>query len=366
MPSSIPLTKMSSSSTSSKTSLRRQSLSEDDDDEEETLTSQERGTLLSHPSPLTPHAASRRRLAGAICQIVSFIAIGLLIALASGAFAYSLRGRLQGDDDQDFIHVPLPEMRNPSLLKYFGGMGPFIGGEYVPPPEGCQATQVHMISRHGERYPTLSMGLQIAMFAQNVSRAQGFKGLLSFLNDWSLESDGWLYAPGDQLDQETLTGPAAGSLTMFRLGEEFRSRYPLLWNFEKMGNGRGVPVWNGTSRVDESEGLFPSTQGDDVVNTVRVWASDSERVIHSAKYFSMAFFGVLTNVSVEVIPETSQRWGDSLTTTYSPSNPSEISGLMSIGLRVQRFRVGSIIPVMDFEPPRVHIFGPSYLKSWTE
>ena len=136
------------------------------------------------------------------------------------------------------------------------------------------------------------------------------------MNDWSLESDGWLYAAGDQLDQETLTGPAAGSLTMFRLGEELRSRYPLLWNFEKMGNGLGVPRWNGTSRANVSEELFNNTREDPVVESaVRVWASDSERVIHSAKYFSMAFFGILANISVEVIPETNARWGDSLTTT---------------------------------------------------
>ena len=172
-------------------------------------------------------------------------------------------------------------------------MGPFIGDEYVSPGEGCQVTQVHMICRHGERYPTLGMGLQIAEFAQNVSLYKGFRGSLSFLNEWDLESDGWLYAPGDQFDQETLTGPAAGSLTMFRMGEEFAGRYSAIWNFETMGN---------VSRM----------------GNVRVWASDSERVIHSAKYFSMAFFGVSTDVSVEVIPETSARWGNSLTTSYTP------------------------------------------------
>ena len=164
---SIPLTKMSSSRT-------HRSLSEDDD-EEEGEEEEEHGTLLTHPSPLPPqsHSSSRLRLAGAIWQIVSFTAIGLLIALASGAFAYSLRGRLRGDDTQDFIHVPLPGMRDPHLLKYLGGMGPYIGGEYVPPSDGCEVTQVHMIARHGERYPTLSMGLQIAMFARNISRSEG-------------------------------------------------------------------------------------------------------------------------------------------------------------------------------------------------
>src|SRR5271170_2384746 len=284
--SHIPLTKMSSSSPP------RHSLADEEEEEEEdeTLPSQaldEHGTLLSHPlSPTT----SRRRLAGALWQIISFTLIGLLIALASGAFAYSLRGRIRNDDN-DFLHVPLPGMRDPSLLKYFGGMGPFIGGEYVSPGDGCKVSQVHMIARHGERYPTLSMGLQIATFARNVSLQGGFSGSLRFLNGWDLESDGWLYAPGDQLEQETLTGPAAGSLTLFLMGEEFRGRYTDIWNFETMGN------------LSQTGGL-------------KVWASDSERVIHSAKYFSTAFFGVGTNVSVQLIPETRARWGNSLTTTY--------------------------------------------------
>jgi hypothetical protein len=168
---------------------------ENEAEEEEDEETQEHSTLLSHPSPLPPQqspSSSHHRLAGAIYQIVSFTAVGLLIALASGAFAYSLRGRLNGSNDDDFLHVPLPGLRDPRLLKYFGGLGPYIGGEYVPSSEGCQVTQVHMIARHGERYPTLGMGLQIAMFARNVSGITGFKGALSFLNGWSLESDGWL------------------------------------------------------------------------------------------------------------------------------------------------------------------------------
>ena len=216
-------------------------------------------------------------------------------------------------------------------------MGPFIGGEYVSPGRGCKVSQVHMIARHGERYPTLSMGLQIAAFARNVSLQKGgFSGSLRFLNGWDLESDGWLYAPGDQLEQETLTGPAAGSLTLFHMGEEFRGRYTDIWNFETMGN---------LSRM----------------GNMKVWASDSERVIHSAKYFSTAFFGVGTNVSVQVIPETRARWGDTLTTTYVL-----LKCVLMIGLHVRRFHTGSIMSVMDIvllRVPTIELLSP---KSSTE
>lgn len=242
--------------------------------ESNSIDEEERDTLLTHDQPHKSY-----RTLGAIWQVATFTAVGLLIALASGAFAYSLRGRLTSEPD--YIHAPLPEL-NPSLLKYFGGMGPYIGGEYIAPTKECKVTQIHMISRHGERYPTSNMGREIARFAENIS-GFSFNSKLTFLNDWNISQ--WLYSPEDQLDQETLTGPAAGSIRMFTLGSEFRTRYQDLWNFG----------------------------GSDV----KVWSSDSGRVIDSARYFSSAFFGVGTSITVEVIPETLEQWGNSLTTSSS-------------------------------------------------
>lgn len=241
---------------------------------------EERGTLLPHPLPIQH---SSNRTLGAVLQIVIFTTVGLLIALAGGAFAYSLSRRLKST--HDFVHAPLPDMHNPSLLKYFGGMGPYIGGEYVNPPIECKVSQVHMMSRHGERYPTNNVGAAISKFASNISTlSNNFQGDLLFLNNWTLLTSNWLSSPQSQLEQETLTGPAAGSLRMFTLGSEFRSRYDL-WNFADHGG-------------------------------VKVWSSDSARVIDSSKYFASGFFGVDTNVFVQVIPETEERWGNSLTTTY--------------------------------------------------
>jgi len=268
---SIPLTKMNP------TSRRSSSFDE------------ERDTLLHHSHP----TISKSARTGAVWQIITFTAIGLLIALASGTFAYSLRGRTSSGTHFDFVHVPLPGMRNPSLLRYFGGMGPWIGKDYKPMPSNCKVTQVHMLARHGERYPTGGMGNILASFAANISNlaSDNFRGDLAFLNGWNFTTDNWLYAPKDQLEQETLTGPAAGSTHMFTLGSEFRSRYEGLYNFRSASRGDSA---------------------------VKVWSSDSERVIHSAKYFSSAFFGVSSPVDVEVIPETAERWGNSLTTTFVP------------------------------------------------
>lgn len=170
-------------------------------------------------------------------------------------------------------------------------MGPYIGGQYAGVPTDCKVTQVHMISRHGERYPTTHVGSRISLFAQNISGIQGFSKSLAFLNDWRY--DDWIYSPEDQLEQETLTGPAAGSRRMFSMGNELRTRYSDIWSF------RNQP------------------------QAVKVWSSDSERVIHSARYFSAGFFGINNSVAVEIIPETRERWGNTLTTTYVPSLSAE-------------------------------------------
>ena len=242
-----------------------------------TMDDEERETLLAHGNLVQP-----ARTVGAIWQIVVFTIIGLFIALVSGALAYSL-GRSMRNSGVDFVHAPLPDLKNLALLKYFGGMGPWIGAEYIGPPSECKVTQVHTISRHGERYPTGGMGESLSQFANNILNHR-FESSLSLLNNWSLAADNWLYSPVDQLDQETLTGPAAGSLRMFTMGTEFRARYGDVWNFRNHDH-------------------------------VRLWASDSKRVIESAKYFALGFFGANTTTSVVIIPETEERWGDSLTTT---------------------------------------------------
>jgi hypothetical protein len=230
----------------------------------------------------------KKRLFGALYQMAAFTLIGLLIVVASGCIAYYTFHDSSPAEKVDFVHVPLPGMKNPALLKYFGGMGPYIGGEYTPVPDACEVTQLHMISRHGERYPTHGMGANIRVFAANIARAPelNWNSDLGFLNGWTLASDGFMPSPEEQWGQETLTGPAAGSVRMFSLGNEFRTRYSNLWGWE----------------------------GDN--ERMRVWAANMTRVIDSAKYFAQGFFGVNADVSYEIIPETPEQWGNSLTTAY--------------------------------------------------
>jgi acid phosphatase len=121
------------------------------------------------------------------------------------------------------------------------------------------------------------MGTVISQFARNISNSTtSFHGDLRFLQRWKMEE--WIYLPGEQFNQETLTGPAAGSVTMFNLGTELRSLYPGLWNYTSHGGRRST-------------------------RRRRVWSSPSQRVIDSAKYFALGFYGK-DEFDVQVIPET--------------------------------------------------------------
>ncbi len=107
-----------------------------------------------------------------------------------------------------------------------------------------------------------------------------FNGSLEFLNDWIYFTDN----PERDFGQLTHTGPYAGTLSAFTAGVRLRTRY---------GD------------------LLPTNC------TTRFWASDSERVIESARYFASGFFGLdwesRGKAELEIIPETFERGADTLT-----------------------------------------------------
>lgn len=90
--------------------------------------------------------------------------------------------------------------------------------------------------------------------------------------------------PTTELENLVSTGPYAGTLEAFATGVKLRGRYKDL--------------------LDEAQ-----TRG-----RMTYWASDSERVIDTAKYFGAGFFGIDdAQVTLEVIPETPDRGADTLT-----------------------------------------------------
>ncbi|KAJ7636489.1 phosphoglycerate mutase-like protein [Roridomyces roridus] len=141
------------------------------------------------------------------------------------------------------------------VIHSWGNLGPFestsLGLKSSPRvPDGCELTQVHLLHRHGARYPT--SGAAPAAFAAALHNAASngtvkVSGPLAFLQDWRYK-----------LGAEILT--PFGRDQMFELGVGFRVKYgDLLKGFTRL------PVWRTTSE---------------------------ERMVDSALHFAAGFFGV--------------------------------------------------------------------------
>ncbi|EPS28483.1 hypothetical protein PDE_03429 [Penicillium oxalicum 114-2] len=175
-----------------------------------------------------------------------------------------------------------------NILHHLGGNGPWIKmseddetAQNVSPPLGCFIDQVHMISRHAERYPTPSVGRRHLSFLERARNLKSpFNSSLEFLNNWTYFTDN----PERDFGQLTTTGPYAGALTAFTTGVQFRTRYKDL-----LGLG----------------------------SSIRFWASDSQRVIDSARHFAAGLFGLDWETrgaaELEIIPEIFERGANTLT-----------------------------------------------------
>ncbi|KAJ7469951.1 acid phosphatase [Mycena galericulata] len=141
------------------------------------------------------------------------------------------------------------------VLHSWGNLSPFqsssLGLESSPRvPAGCSITQVHLLHRHGARYPTSGSAPAAFAAALHDAAANGTvraTGALAFLNTWTFK-----------LGAEILT--PFGRAQLFELGVGFRVKYgDLLKGFTKL------PVWRTTSE---------------------------ERMVDSALHFAAGFFGV--------------------------------------------------------------------------
>ncbi|KAF3988596.1 hypothetical protein FT663_03559 [Candidozyma haemuli var. vulneris] len=120
-----------------------------------------------------------------------------------------------------------------NLVKYLAGAGPYIQhpgfGISKDVPEQCTVEQVHLLSRHGERYPSKGKGKQFEeLYAKFKGYDKPFVGELAFLNDYE-------YFVSDKEYYEKETSPKnsqglyAGTSDAFNHGTTFRSRYSELF-----------------------------------------------------------------------------------------------------------------------------------------
>lgn len=162
------------------------------------------------------------------------------------------------------------------IKKYWGNLSPWYSvpsSDYGLPntspliPSGCDIVQLHLLYRHGARYPT--SGAAPATFAAKIANATktGFSatGDLSFLADWTYKLGAELLTP-------------FGRTQNFLLGVEYRQLYgKLLNNFTEQGT---IPVFRTESQ---------------------------DRMVKTANNFAAGFFGVpeyLDEVNIEILVET--------------------------------------------------------------
>ncbi|KAH8112806.1 phosphoglycerate mutase-like protein [Phellopilus nigrolimitatus] len=145
-----------------------------------------------------------------------------------------------------------------NVLRTWGNLAPMFSVDSFGLPEanmlipaGCELNQVHLVHRHGARYPTT--GASPSMFATKLHNATvagtGFTatGDLAFLNTWTYKLGAELLTP-------------FGRQQLFNLGVSFRMKYG-----EFLKNFTGLPVFRTTSE---------------------------ERMVQSAQNFAAGFFGV--------------------------------------------------------------------------
>ncbi|ROW06952.1 hypothetical protein VMCG_04082 [Cytospora schulzeri] len=206
------------------------------------------------------------------------IITGIEPAAAQTASAYPYNN---GPANEFPLVAPVPHGESSSssfdIKKYWGNLSPWYSvssADYGLPDasplisDGCNIVQVHVLYRHGARYPT--SGAAPATFAQKIVNATktGFSatGELSFLADWTYK-----------LGAEFLT--PFGRSQNFLLGLEYRQLYgSLLNNFTEQG---AIPVFRTESQ---------------------------DRMVKTANNFAAGFFGVpeyLDEVNIEILVETS-------------------------------------------------------------
>ncbi|WPG97772.1 Hypothetical protein R9X50_00055300 [Acrodontium crateriforme] len=160
------------------------------------------------------------------------------------------------------------------VLHHQGGNSPWfrktdgVVDESYLPPNNCRVDQVHMISRHAERYPTLLSGSRMLELYNRIHEENvTLTGDLSFAMTWPFltpDPD-----PPDAFFENLIsTGAHAGTLQAFTTGIKFRGRYRNL--------------------LDASVAAKANDNENRVIN---FWSSEAPRVVETAKYFAAGFFG---------------------------------------------------------------------------
>lgn len=181
-----------------------------------------------------------------------------------------------------------------NILTFLGGSGPYIQhpGFGISPdvPAQCTLEQVHLFSRHGERYPSKNSGKAFEKIMKKIKNYnETFVGELAFLNDYT-----YFVSDSNEYEKETTpfnsNSPYTGTSDATRHGMFFRNKY---------------------------QSLFNASEED-----LLVFTSNSGRVHQTSKYFARGFMGDEYSddaVKYYVISEDGEMGANSLTPRYGCS-----------------------------------------------
>lgn len=174
-----------------------------------------------------------------------------------------------------------------NVISFLGGSAPYKqrngAGISTDIPEQCTLEHIQLYSRHGERYPSLSVGAGYEKLYKKFKAYNGtYKGDLAFLNEYT-----YFVNNKDLYEKETTPmnsqGLFSGTTNAMRHGAAFRAKYGSLYKEN---------------------------------TTLPVFSSNSGRCFLTGEYFTRGFFGEeYSNKTHEfvVIDEDSKMGGNSLT-----------------------------------------------------
>ena len=182
-----------------------------------------------------------------------------------------------------------------NILNFLGGAAPYIANEGygidTAIPEGCTIQQVQLFSRHGERYPSKSLGLKLEAINKKFQNYNGtFKGDLAFLNDYTFFVHDKQFYEKETTPQNS-EGTFAGTSNALREGTIARAKYGSLYKEN---------------------------------STLPVFSSNSGRCYVTSRYFARGFLGDSFNegktVKFNILDEDESSGVNSLTPRYACPN----------------------------------------------
>jgi acid phosphatase len=209
-----------------------------------------------------------------------------------------------------------------NLFYHLGGNGPWIpkrdglGHPEDPLPAACSVDQVHMLSRHAERYPTQNAGgRHLGLLGRLNQPNVKLRGSLAFLNKWTYFTD-----PAEpSFENLTTHGPYAGTVQARTAGKTFRRRYSHLVHKDR---------------------------------PTKFWTCETPRDIESANCFADGFFGAHWesdgSAKLEIISEDPNQGGNTLTpgdTCYAYRN--DILGHDFGYLMLEKWQNNFTAPITD-------------------